>query len=307
MSLVSLAPYFEKEGTFAEDSEYTYSYIGQSNDVQDQPEDIKSSALCPEYGDRDPQKRGNFIVNVRVRPMDTDEPGYWWIITTDSSPNYQAPENPLRLAAVIEWDTDPFTNYASRDNKGKPLLNKANDRLIVPVEDSRWVITVRKNMPRPPGYLLNFNNAINSSVVNVDGISFRQEKLMCKRLRIGGRQEAEYNGRTVYFREVSFQLHYRYDGWKVTHDNVGYNEIHRGLYPALDDNGHQIINEDNELVSTVQTKKRRIMVGDPPEVPTEPQALTREGKAIENPRQSDIIELEFEVYRSLNFSQLPLR
>lgn len=306
--LISISQGWGGSGDFEQGAarNYTRIFLGQSNRDDDTELSIRNSPLCPKVGDRDPYDREAIISRVSVRLQ--DESDRLWRITVSSTTQVEPERSPLDEPAQITWDSDQYEALACVDKDGKPARNTAGDILLFPYEDSRWVATVSKNVATVPRWITDYNNAINSGSVTVDGIRFAKRQLMCKHIRIGSIQTARVNNREIRYRQISFQLHVRHDGWVIKHPNVGFNELREFARPVIDrDTGEVLRDSDGRPIYQRVKRKERITIGDPPEYPSEPQPLDREGRVIVDPDIDDLIEVEIRRYRELNFNRLPLR
>ncbi|QDU39667.1 hypothetical protein Mal4_40130 [Maioricimonas rarisocia] len=198
--LVSISKVWGGRGEFELRSRrgYTRRFLGRSGRSDDSELDIKRSPLCPQVGDLDPYDRLAVIRRVQVRLIDfTDRE---WEITVTSSTDVPEREiSPLEKPAEISWDSDQFEATTVFDRDRRPVTNSAGDLVLFPYEDSRWVADVSKNVARVPRWITQFNNAINSGSISVDGIRFPKRTLMCKHLRIGTQQTTKLNDRDVTF------------------------------------------------------------------------------------------------------------
>lgn len=285
---------------------YTRQWMGTTNNPYDHSRIVLDSPLCPKVGHRDPLDRNSFIANVVARRQDPKDINNLWIITTRSTTEVDIEENPLAMPADVDWLSEQFTAHRAFDAKGEPILNTARDLLLLPYEDSRWVANVSKNLSAPPRVLFSMNNVINSSSFVIDGVLFKRRTLMCKRLKIGRVKYTVIFGSRVAYRQVSYQLHFRPDGWKVKHPNVGFNErVEKARIVYRSGRRMRIDPDTGKPTKEKRWGKDRIMVGDPPEYPTEPQWLDRDGKWIEDPSPSEMTEVEVDMYEERNFSVLP--
>lgn len=306
--LVSLGELHDSEGDFETRLRrgYVRRFFGVSNDPGDREPDVSASPLCPKVGQIDPYDLGARISKVQIRTLRGSQAG--WEITVHSSTEVEPPDrHPLAEPARVTWASEQAEAYTTRDNRGRPVLNTAKDLQLVAIESSRWVVSVSKNLAQVPQALLSFNNAINNGLVVVDGVPFARRTLMCKQVGIGDWQEAEVNDRTIRFRAVSFQLHFRPETWRVKHPNVGFHEFVDKFAPLRDRTTGKLVRESGVVRYGTVRQKYKITVGDPPEPPSEPQPLDRQGRWIKEPTNDNVIHLDVDVYRELNFNLLPLR
>jgi hypothetical protein len=222
-----------------------------------------------------------------------------WEITVPYSTDREerVEKNPLARPAKITIGSAERTRIALVDAAGQPILNTAGDLIDdPPVEEevADLVFNVEKNVPiRLPNWLLKYRNAINTDWVRVRGIPCPPESLKLKGLSIGEEDQED----NTPFCVLSFQLHHREEGWTHLIPN-------RGFYERVP----QDIRFNTAGIGTVtKWKRQEILVGDPPDKPSEPQMLDREGRLIKLPTVDNIVILQKKVGRYLPFSVLPLK
>lgn len=290
--------------------EHVRQFLGISNNAYDQPESIARSRLCPKVGTEDHLDGTCIIIDVDVQRRITDEPGYFWTITYTSSTEFDDNQHlsPLSLPTAYNWSPQQYERYTEKDNRGRFIKTAAGTIIPEKVEDSRWVIAARKNLAKPPAYLLNFNNALNSGSVVVDGIRFAKQLLMCKGLRIGEVQRETYRGVRLEYREVSFELHYRKEGWKARTPNADMVELRDAEFLVKERDGSIRLDRDGTPVRRRRKQRVKIMIGEPKEYIDSPWPLRRDGSALpEDYQPEDVTYIESDVYKTLDFNALPLR
>ena len=131
-------------------------------------------------------------------------------------------ENPLARPAKISWSAAMYQRATLFDADGKPIRNAAGD-LFDPqeVEDERWVISVKKNVAAVPKWILSYRMVVNDGAVRIQGLTFPKETLRLQGLAIS---EEQIENRIPFY-EVSFELHFREEGWRRPLINRGYNEL----------------------------------------------------------------------------------
>ncbi len=148
-----------------------------------------------------------------------------WDVTVQYSAELQEreeDENPLARPAKISWSAAMYQRATLFDADGKPIRNAAGD-LFDPqeVEDERWVISVKKNVAAVPKWILSYRMVVNDGAVRIQGLTFAKETLRLQGLAIS-EEQIENN---IPFYEVSFELHFREEGWRRPLINRGYNEL----------------------------------------------------------------------------------
>lgn len=115
--------------------------------------------------------------------QDTDNPYKWTASATFGSKptseleaNQQEATDPLSRRASFTWTTAHYQQAITKDISGNGVVNSAGDPYDPPVEiqRSRAVCTISKNVIQVPGWVLDYENAINSDTFIVDGLTVPQ-------------------------------------------------------------------------------------------------------------------------------------
>ena len=312
MALVAIEEAFDGE-VDAANSRYTF--LGRSNDLNDSIESIKASPLCPREGDVDRYNDRKQISNVQVRRASTETKSLAWVIHVTSVLLVLPTENPLLILAAITLQSEQFEFLTCFDKDGKGILNRAKSLVYVPREATRWIFNVKKNVPNIPAFILTYANATNNGSITVAGLPCDKGTLMLKNLQGGEQQTVQVGLTLVNFLPMSFQLHYREEGWKAPYPNVGFDAYYDDepiLQYVLGPSGRRTNKVKTHPVLgwpvTIRGKvRRRITLGAFGETAiTEPQILNDEGYVVENPTPGDLIKLKAEVYAERDFNLLPL-
>jgi hypothetical protein len=243
--------------------------------------DVLTHADVPKDGDQHPDEP---LATVRHRSAQ-NEPfsALVWIVTIGYSTEYEVTENPLNQPAYIEWNTEQFQTIAVKDRYGRAIVNSAGDPFDPPPEkdDSRWTVSVRKNVPGVPSWILAYRDAVNSDPFVVDGVGIAAGAAKIQRIRIGG---WEHRNSTAY-RVFSFSMHIR-ESWRL----------------LLLDQGFRVKNPDANAQRVQATND-----GDE-EFPTSPIPLDGSGNALSNPTLTTAVFYPaggWEIYDPLPFAALP--
>lgn len=208
---------------------------------------ILNSLSCPRIGQQ-------YLSDIeafcrQVMPRNESFSKRVWIVTALYSTEKEVNENPLQDAAEIEWSTEQFQRIYQKDRNNAAILNAASDYFDPPVEgdDSRWVVTVRKNVASVPNWILYYRDAVNSDHFTVDGIAVEPNEAKMQAVSIGLDQER--NG--VVYRVLTMRIMLKYDerqhgvseanavekGWTLQILNQGLYQSLGGLkIPCRDDN-----------------------------------------------------------------------
>lgn len=314
MSLVAIEESFEGE---VDGGGARYTFRGRSNNVDDTIESIKASPLCPHEGNPDPYNTAKQITNVSVRRASSDTKSLAWLVYVTSVITPLPTENPLNVRTEITLNSEQFEFLTCFNKDGKAILNRADSLVFVPKESSRWVFNIKKNVPSIPGYILSYANSTNNGLVTVAGVPCPKGTLMLKNLQGGNVQTVQVGVALIDYLSMSFQLHYREEGWSVPYPNVGFDAYidYGKVYQYVRGPSGRLsykVQIDPITGAAVHTsgKVRKRIQRNGKDV-TEPQMLTDEGYLAEGPdgtapTADQLIRLKAEVYSEKDFNQLPL-
>lgn len=312
MALISFKPAFGDKGSFTGPNKgtFTSTFVGISNNKFDTVLSIAADPKVYKVGTRFRPYAANAVV-TQVDPQRRDEIGnfkVWDIAVTASTEEEVLVKNPLAEPAKISLSSDQYEMTTRKTAKGDWIRTTAGSIIPVQKEDSRYVLDVVKNVRSIPAYILNMNNTKNSGAVVVKGLVFNKGKLMVKGIR-GEEATAELNGQTINYVVMSFQLHYRREGWTVKYPNVDFEEILFSWRAAIRDEYGNPRRVGGKLLYELLQKARRPILDLDGTPVKEPWPLDRQGRALPNKNgipQGQIIELEADVYTESNFNALPL-
>jgi hypothetical protein len=305
--LISLGLLWDERG---DGIKVTRSFLGETNRHEDTLEDILVSPMCPKRGDVDDFNTLRVLTDVTAERHYKEGPGTWWRITTTSEFPPASEPNPLNLPADIDVSTTTVEAWSCIDTEtNQPITNSAGDLLWFPIEDTRLIFTVTKNLDVLPGWTLDYAGCINDGPVTVKGIPCEKGTLMYKGLANPPTKRTKVNGLEITYEELKYQLHHRREGWKGIHPDVGFNEIVTTSHPEPDDVvvGRYKVTSGGKVQYIRSKVKRRILVGYPPQAPTEPQCLDEQGAHIPNPQPSDYRLIKKYTHRLVSFAPLPLQ
>jgi len=203
-----------------------------------------------------------------------------WDVTATYSTERVLSSTPTSDPTYITWDTEQFQKPATQDKDGKGVVNSAGDPFIpaAQMDDSRRIVTVQKNLANVPTWILSYQDAVNSDTFTIDGRSIAIGEAKMQRVSVGPPEIR--NGTT--FRQVTFVIALRRDGW---------------AYKLLD----QGFNEKDPATAT---KRKPIYING--HLPSSPVLLDGTGKAQTDPKTANAVYLTFNVYKEQAFSSLPL-
>lgn len=239
-----------------------------------------------------------------------DSDPFRWIVRVSYSSKIKKPKedkNPLRRPAKVSIKTEQFDRPTLVDAKGKPILNTAGDLVEgLTKDDSRLTIVVEKNVGSVPNWIDKYNDAVNSDTIRLRGRTWKAGTLKFKNLSIPSTEITE--DKIAYF-TLSFELHHRKEGWEDLIPNRGFNEKVTEVVKVTD----KTLVTFGDVIGK-RTRLQKILVGKPPEPPSDPVWLDKEGHAFRNednsirlPKPEEIIILKVMLYDKLPFSVLPLK
>ena len=257
---------------------YTRVFRLKSDNKNDGAYTVGSNASLPTIGSTHPDDSGAWCRRLRVENTD---PFAGWTVTAESSSELELTTHPTLQPAEITWDSEQFQKVLIQDKDGDAVVNSAGDFFDPPpmIDDSRRVVTVKKNLTAVPTWILDYQDAVNSDLFSVDGVSIAVGTAKMQRVSVG--IEETRNGTT--FRPVTFTLHLQRDGWTVDILDAGFREID----------------------PTDSTQRIAISLDDGTE-PTQPALLDGSGAVLSNPSPTTAVFLTFNAYKQRAFSSLPL-
>lgn len=203
-----------------------------------------------------------------------------WRIDAEYSSEHEVTEDPTAEPARITVSTEQFQKPFVIDKFGNKVNNSAGDPFdpSVPIDDSRRIISVSKNLAAHPSWILDYQDTVNSDSFTVRGITYAAGKGKLQRVSIS--DELSRNG-TTYF-VVQFEIHLQKNGWLVNILDAGFRER----------------DYDGTLINILNP-------GDNEE-PSAPVPLDGAGHQLENPSFTNNVTLSFTAYDTAVFSALPL-
>ena len=254
---------------------YTRKFRVTSDDKTDGPFEVGSTSGLPLIGSVHPEDANAFCVELTV---ENTEPYVGWTVTANYSDERQIDDDPTNDEAEISWGSEQFQKPAVFDLSNNLILNSAGDPFDPPamMDDSRRVVTVSKNLAVVPAWILDYQDAVNSDVFSVDGLSIGVGKAKMQSVAVSPKQRRN----STVFRVVNFTIHLQRDGWLLDILDAGFRRIVSG-------GRENIRNQDGELI-------------------TAPVPLNGAGQPIANPTVTNCVFRSFSVYKTRAFSSLPL-
>lgn len=311
-------------------SRYTHELYAEMDSVDATVLDVRVDRLCPQRGDRDPIDSSAYIDRIRVERQIKKDKNQFFLITIDTRTDFEESTNPLDDPAEVEWYSQRYQRTDIKDRNDKAVFNTAGSLMKFTYDDSNWVAAVTKNVSSTPHEIFEFENAINRSAVLVDGRRAEAETLRVAGVRISRWQFARVGARNIHYKILTFLLEHQREGWKIKRDNVGFEELlllnkltvdlsnqqvgnpaAAGFPPATgftpgqlaqarsflrDADGNLVYEGGYERVPIYFPNGRR---------PNTEQVLDADGRWVADPRPEDIITIEIDKYRLMDFGRLP--
>ena len=256
---------------------YTRVFRLTTSSQSDNAFTVGSNGSLPVIGNTFPSDGNAYCTNLDVQCVRG-----WriWDVTATYSTERVLNTVPTSDPTYITWDTEQFQKPATQDKDGKGVVNSAGDPFIPAeqMDDSRRIVTVQKNLTAVPSWILSYQDAVNSDAFTVDGYSIAIGEAKMQRVSVGPPEIR--NGTT--FRQVTFVIALRRDGWAYKILDQGYNEKN----PAA------------------PTGRQPIYIKG--HIPSGPVLLDGTGKAQTDPKTANAVFLTFNVYKQQAFSSLPL-
>ena len=263
---------------------YEREFLVRTSDKTDSADVAASGVGVPRIGEAFPTDTGAVCVDRTAKQV--PEAPTAWNVTASSSSARQLALNPLDDPVVITLSAENYQRPAIYDVYGKAILNSAGDWFDPPpqMDDSRFVATVKKNLASAPPWILEYQDAVNNAAFNILGLTIATGVAKLSDLAFSERQERN----DVFFRQMSFKLHFRQEGWRL----------------AILDQGHRRLGDYSK--GEDPTKRYRIVnSGDQTDSDTLV-LLDGDGHPLEDPRPETAVFIEHQVYVEKDFGVLPL-
>lgn len=214
---------------------------------------------------------------ISSTPTCTD-PWKGWTITAEYSSEREMNEDPTQDAMQIRVYTEQFQKPAVFNKDNELIVNSAGDPYDPPpmMDDSRRVISLVRNVPTCPSWVLDYQDAVNSDSFTVRGVTYAVGVGKVQSISLSDAQKR--NGIDFYSLEVL--IHLQKNGWILKTLDAGFREL---------DYSGDLINILN--------------VGDGERV-SAPVPLNGSGAALANPSPTNNVLRSDVVYDTLPFSVL---
>jgi hypothetical protein len=243
---------------------------------------LDNSILPLPYVSFHPVLVGHLCRSIKIT-QDNGAPRQWTIEAEYSSKptkEDESEENPLNRPARIRWRTSNYQKAIWQDINSKAILNSAGDYFDPPVEVDRayWTVSVSKNVPDVPTFILDYENAVNNAAITIGGVVIGEHEAKLSDIEIS---ELKIEGDYQYF-EFSYTLERRREKW------IPFKVLDQGLRFKSGSDRKHIMDQSS-----------------PPRPVSSPRLLDGSGAVLSNPTPDNAVYREFTVYYARNFSVLP--
>lgn len=260
---------------------YTQVWRVQTNNKWDDAAVVLSStgAGIPYRGLLHPTDAAAYCRSVRARNEGASP--YWWTVTASYSTEREINDSPLDDQAEITWGGEQFQEVVVFDKNSKAVLNSAGDPFDPPVmrDRTRRTVDIRFNAAVVPTWILDYEDAVNSSAILIDNFPVAAKAAKCGPVSVGPVKERN----DIQYREVSVTIHLNKDLWTVQVLDQGFREKDT-TDPLLRNN----IRNDGDSAE-----------------PIVPVLLDGNGEALDDPSLSNAVFLSFDVYPEVDFTVFP--
>lgn len=271
-------------------------YYVKTSSLADDATTIFSSGLLPAFGTTHP---GNTSVFVDSYSFDQkDDSGFLWDVVVEYAsasggglPQFAQEFDPTLNIAEISWDSVKFRKPVLKADflsnlRGSvvaadvPICNSAGVPYNPPVEidDSRPTVTITKNLPATPPWIIQYQDAINSDAFFIDGVSVEPYQAKVDAAKQGPHRIQ--NG--IVYRQLTLVIQFQKDGWDVPLLDAGFEET--------------IDSQAADGPPPVGAPRRKIFDAENTPV-REPKLLDRNGQQLEEGEPAEF--RDFRVYKNL--------
>ncbi len=151
------------------------------------------------------------------------EPWKGWSVTAEYSSEREMNEDPTQDAMQIRVYTEQFQKPAVFNKDDELIVNSAGDPYDPPpmMDDSRRVISLVRNVPNCPSWILDYQDAVNSDAFTVRGVTYAVGTGKVQSVSLSDAQKR--NGIDFYTLEVL--IHLQRNGWILKTLDAGFREV----------------------------------------------------------------------------------
>jgi len=254
---------------------YSITYKLESDDTSDTASDVGNNSNLPSIGSIHATDTQAYCVSLDIDCV----AGYkWWTATATWTTERQLAEDPEDDEVFVSWQSEIYQEAIFQDIDGNGILNSAGDYFIDPVptrDNVHLIAKIKKNVRQVPTWVLNKQNNVNDSLIQIGGLDIPAGRARMSRLAIGDRQRRG----DINFYEISFEIHIHEKGWRMEPLDAGFREIEYGeLVQIKDINGDEV---------------------------TTPVLLNGSGEVLEDPSTVNAVYGNYQIYLESDLTVLP--
>lgn len=204
-----------------------------------------------------------------------------WIANLFYSTEFEVEPDPTDDPARITWGFEKFQRAVFEDKDGKGIVNSAGDPFdpTVMIDDSRQIVTLRKNLGFVPSWILTYRDAVNLAAFTVDGVSVGARIGKIDDIQISEVQERN----DIFYRALTLKIAMNPDTWDT-----------------------KVLDQGFRKKDPSDGTKRNNIISDDGTDPAKPVLLDGSGAVLANPTAATAVFLEFTILKEKDFSVLPL-
>jgi hypothetical protein len=206
------------------------------------------------------------------------EPWKGWSITAEYSSEREMNEDPTQDPIQIRVYTEQFQKPAVFNKDNQLIVNSAGDPYDPPpmMDDSRRVLSLSRNVPYCPSWVLDYQDAVNSDTFTALGVTYAIGTGKVQSVSLSNAQKRN----NIDFHTLEILIHLQRDGWILKTLDAGFREL----------------NYSGELINILNA-------GDGERV-SAPVPLNGSGAALANPSPTNNVLRSDVVYNTQPFSVL---
>lgn len=272
---------------------YTREWLVQTTSAADRESVVSGATGLPSYGEPHPAPIAQAAYAKTIDYKQKSETPLGWIVnvkyTSERGKDDDNDDDATNDEVLVSFASELYQQEVFADANGNALLNSAGDYLIDPTptrDQSHFIATIKANLTTIPAWTVNLLNTVNNSSINIGGFQAEKGQARLQRITVGERQYRE----TQAFYPFTIEIHLHAEGFR---------------YEPLDA-GFRVKGEPDDPFSRVPVPVRNQAKNDGDELePNTPILLDGNGAALKNPTPETAVYLDFEIYKSTNFTVLP--
>jgi hypothetical protein len=151
------------------------------------------------------------------------EPWKGWSITAEYSSEREMNEDPTQDPIQIRVYTEQFQKPAVFNKDNQLIVNSAGDPYDPPpmMDDSRRVLSLSRNVPYCPSWVLDYQDAVNSDTFDALGVTYAIGTGKVQSVSLSVAQKRN----NIDFHTLEILIHLQRDGWILKTLDAGFREL----------------------------------------------------------------------------------